>query len=169
VSRLEGPRPLFPGDDTSSFRSGEPQIDDWLATRALRAEAARTARTYVVTDRGTGAIAGYYCLSAYSVARGDIGGGRMRRNAPDPVPAILLGRLGVDRSYQGHRLGAALLKDALLRTVGVADIVGARALLVHAISDTVATFYGHYGFQPLPSNTRTPFLPLKQLSSRFGN
>jgi GNAT superfamily N-acetyltransferase len=83
-----------------------------------------------VTDRRSGAIVGYYCLSAYSVARDDVGGGRLSKNAPDPVPVILLGRLGADSSYQRRQLGAALLRDALLRAIGAARIVGARTLFL---------------------------------------
>jgi len=69
---------------------------------------------------------------------------------PDPVPIILLGRLAVDRTYQGHGLGAALLQDAIERTQEAARIIGARALLVHAKDDEAARFYKRFDFVPSP-------------------
>lgn len=129
----------------------------------MKAEESQTARTYVVTDADTGQIAGFYCLSAHSVSRADVGGGRLGRNAPDPVPVILLGRLAVDAGYQGHRLGSALLKDALLKAIGAARLIGARALLVHTINADVAGFYLKFGFRAVPANPRMLYLPLDRL------
>jgi ribosomal protein S18 acetylase RimI-like enzyme len=77
--------------------------------------------------------------------------GRVNRNMPDPVPAALMGRLAIDRSWQrglaGRGLGSALLRDAVLRVVGAAGTIGVRALLVHAISDEAKRFYEHRGFR----------------------
>ncbi|GAA4174707.1 GNAT family N-acetyltransferase [Gryllotalpicola koreensis] len=163
MSPYEGPRPLEPQDGITSFDSGEPALDSWLTDRAEKSEANQTARTYVVVDSGTHTVAGYYCLSAHSVTRAEIGGGYLGRNAPEPVPVILLGRLAIDRAHQGSGLGSALLKDALLRTVGAARVIGARALLVHTINDEVAAFYVRFGFRAVPANPRTLFLPLDRL------
>lgn len=163
MSRYSGPRPLEAGDDTAAFHTGEPALDGWLASRALKAENNQTARTYVVLDAEMGAVAGYYCLSAHSVTRADIGGGQLGRNAPDPVPVILLGRLAIDRNHQGAGLGSALLKDALRKAVSAARVIGARALLVHTINDEVAGFCLRFGFRPVPANPRTLFLPLDRL------
>jgi GNAT superfamily N-acetyltransferase len=66
---------------------------------------------------------------------------------PDPVPAALLGRRAVDRQWQGRGLGAALLRDAVLRVVGAAETIGVRALFVHAISEEAKAFYEHWGFR----------------------
>lgn len=163
MSRYSGPRPLDAGDDAAAVHSGEPALDGWLASRALKAENSQTARTYVVLDSETHAVAGYYCLSAHSVTCADIGGGQLGRNAPDPVPVILLGRLAIDRNHQGAGLGSALLKDALLKAIGAARVVGARALLVHTINDEVAGFYLRFGFRTVPANPRTLHLPLDRL------
>lgn len=161
---FDGPHALKPNHDISEFNSGEGELDEWLRGRARQAEATQTARTYVVTDAATGKVAGYYCLSAHAVARANIGGGRLGRNAPDPVPVILLGRLAVDATYQGHRLGSALLKDALLKTVSAARVIGARAMLVHIINDEVAGFYTRFGFRAVPADPRTLVLPLDRLT-----
>lgn len=106
--------------DYTACRSGDPALDDWLASRALKSELTQAARTYVVLDADSDGVAGYSCLSAHSVRRADVGGGRLGRNAPDPVPVILLGRLAVDRAHQGAGLGSAQLKDALLKSISAA-------------------------------------------------
>ncbi|MFC4243531.1 GNAT family N-acetyltransferase [Gryllotalpicola reticulitermitis] len=165
---FEGPRPLQPGDDVAGFSSGKRALDEWLSERAAKSEHGKTARTYVVVDTQPGAVAGYYCLSAHSVAQAEIGGGRLGRNAPNPVPVILLGRLAIDQRYQGEGLGAALLKDALQRTISAAQVVGARALIVHTIDDDVAGFYLRYGFRAMPANPRTLYLPLDALVNQAG-
>jgi predicted N-acetyltransferase YhbS len=163
VSPFDGPRPLLGDDPISDFRCGEPELDHWLVEKALKAEAAKTARTYVVTEVASGKVAGYYCLSAHSISRAEIGGGRLARNTPDPVPVILLGRLAVDTAFQDAGLGSALLKDALVRTIAAAQAIGARALIVHTINDEVAGFYVRWGFRAVPANPRTLFLALDRL------
>lgn len=71
---------------------------------------------------------------------------------PQPVPLILLGRLAVDSRHQGCGLGAGLLRDAIQRTLIVADTVGVRALIVHAANPVAAKFYGRFGFAPSPTD-----------------
>jgi GNAT superfamily N-acetyltransferase len=91
-------------------------------------------------------VVGYYALAAGSVAHAEAPG-RVKRNMPDPVPMIVLGRLAVDRSAQGQGLGYGLLKDAVLRVVQAADIVGVRGILVDAIDDAACAFYEKAGFR----------------------
>ena len=104
-------------------------------------------------------MVGYYTMAASAVSV-DAAPGQVRRNMPDPVPVILLGRLAVDRHHQGASLRASLLQDAVLRAVGAADLVGVRALLVHAIDDAAVAFYRHFGFVPSPIDDRTLFLTI---------
>jgi GNAT superfamily N-acetyltransferase len=80
---------------------------------------------------------------------------------PDPVPVMVLGRLAIDSRYQGRGLGRALLRDAVLRTMQVADIAGMRALLVHAISEDARRFYERCGFQPSPVDAMTLMITLR--------
>jgi predicted N-acetyltransferase YhbS len=159
--KLNPPRPIRLDDDLSGFDCGNPILNDWLRERAAKSEAARDARTYVVTNQD-GNVVGYYCLSAFSVARARAGGGWLARNfrgpqapgaagglgwnAPDPVPAVLLGRLAVDVTCQGSGLGASLLADAIDNAVRVAELIGARALIVDAIDDAARRFYEHHEF-----------------------
>ena len=108
------PQAIQAEHDASRFVSGRPALDDWLRHRALRNESAGASRTYVVCDGAR--IVGYYSLASGSVESRQTPG-RVRRNMPDPVPVMLLGRLAVDRTVQGAGLGRALLKDAILRTL----------------------------------------------------
>ena len=82
---------------------------------------------------------------------------------PDPIPVMVLGRLAVDLAWQGHGLGKALLRDAILRTIQVSEMVGVKALLVHALSDKAAGFYEAHGFRPSPMNPRTLLLALTEI------
>ena len=106
-------------------------------------------------------VAGYYSLAAGAVAH-EIAPGRLRRNMPDPVPVVVLGRLAVDRAWQGRGLGKALLRDAVLRTLQVAEIAGIRGILVHAISEDARRFYENHGFHASPVNPMTLVLTVSE-------
>lgn len=120
-------------------------LDEWLRKRALGNQASGASRTFVVAD-ATGRVIGYYALAAGAVSH-LTATSAVRRNMPDPVPVLVLGRLAVDRQVQGIRLGAALLQDAVKRATSVAADAGVRALLVHAMSEQAKRFYEHYGFR----------------------
>jgi GNAT superfamily N-acetyltransferase len=154
LESLRAPEPISGAHDLTGFESGESSLDDWLRRRALRNEASGGSRTYVVcTDPGN-QVVGYYCLSAGAVAHVDAPG-RVRRNMPDPIPVMVLGRLAVDRSFQGRGLGRLLLRDAILRTLQAASIAGIRAILVHAISAEARQFYERCGFSASPIDSMT--------------
>lgn len=149
---LAAPELLTAAHDVSIFDCGTPALDEWLKRRALGNQGSGASRTYVVC-RGQ-AVVGYYALAAGSIAHAEVPG-RIRRNMPDPVPMMVLGRLAVDRSVRGQGLGAGLLKDATLRVMQAADIVGIRGILVDAIDDTARSFYERFGFR------RSTTFPLK--------
>lgn len=153
------PEKLQPEHDLSKFDCGEPVLNDWLRRRALQNQQSGASSTYVVLDRMR--VAGYYSLAAGSVAR-ETAPGRVRRNAPDPVPVVVLGRLAIDRNYQGQGLGRALLRDAILRILQAADIIGVRAVLVHALSEEAKRFYEECGFTALPINPLTLMITLPE-------
>jgi GNAT superfamily N-acetyltransferase len=73
---------------------------------------------------------------------------------PDPVPVALLGRLAIDRQWQGRGLGAALPRDDVLRVIGAAGTMGVPTLLVHAISNDAKAFYEPWGFRSSPTDPR---------------
>lgn len=142
---LAAPEPLSIGHRIDAFDCGEPVLDEWLRKRALGNQSSGASRTFVVAD-ATGRVMGYYALAAGAVAH-ETATSAVRRNMPDPVPVLVLGRLAVDRQAQGIKLGASLLQDAVKRAIGVSADAGIRALLVHALSEPAKQFYLHYGFQ----------------------
>lgn len=135
----------------SSFSSGEPSLDRWLAGQARQSMESRDAVTYLLVDDEVEdePIAGYFCLSAGEVRRDDAPLDLVRR-APEPIPVVRLGRFAVDRTYQGSGWGAELLREALLSAVAGGTAIGARALLVDAISEQAAAFYERFGFVASP-------------------
>ncbi len=80
----------------------------------------------------------------------------------DPIPVMIVGRLAIDLAWQRHGIGAALLRDALLRTMQVSEIAGVKALLVHAVSDQAVSFYKKWGFNSSPIHPKTLFLSVHQ-------
>lgn len=135
---LRAPEPLTAQHALDGFDSGVRSLDDWLRRRAMQNEASGASRTFVACDDAR--VAGYYALAASAVAP-DAATGRFRRNMPDPVPVAVLGRLAIDKSFQGKGLGRALFRDAALRVLAAADSIGIRGMLVHAISDEAKAFY----------------------------
>jgi predicted N-acetyltransferase YhbS len=90
-------------------------------------------------------VVGYYSLAAASIMHSQATG-KAKRNMPNPVPAVLIGRLALDKAWQGRGCGISLLQDAELRIVGAAQTVGICAILVHAISEDAKTSYERFGF-----------------------
>jgi GNAT superfamily N-acetyltransferase len=152
IGRLSAPAKLSASHDVSQFQCGEPALDYWLRRRALQNEETGASRTYVVCMGGR--VVAYYGLAAGAVAH-IATPGRVRRNMPDPVPVMVIGRLAVDQSMQGEGLGPALLRDAVLRTLQAAEIAGIRAILAHAISERAKRFYEKWGFVPSPLEPTT--------------
>lgn len=144
---LEKPGPISTDDPTDDFDSGNPVLDNWLATEAFRNEEAGASRTYIVREAGR--IVAYYSLATGGAERSSAPGG-VRRNMPDPIPVMILARLAVARSHQGRGIGRALVRDALLRTVRASEVAGIRAVTVHAIDEQAAAFYVRLGFKPSP-------------------
>ena len=164
---LAAPVPLSPRHDVTAFNSGREELDVWLKTRSLDSEGT-TARTYVACE-SENTVVGYYCLSTGSVERGALPSKIKRRQGlPSQIPVLILGRLARDLNYQGRGLGAGLLQDALQRVLAASQIVGIRALLVHALDDEAASFWRHYGFIESPIGSRTFFLPIETIADALG-
>jgi len=152
-NKLRPPEKLKSSHQIASFDSGNSQLDDWLKRRALKNELDGASRTYVLCTEEDVAIA-YYCLANGAVAQATATG-RVRRNMPDPIPVMVIGRLAVDCHWQGKGIGRALLRDAILRTLQAAEIAGIRAILVHAISKEAKQFYENCGFTASPVDPMT--------------
>jgi len=159
LDAIRPPEKLSTTHNLSDFNSGEPVLDDWLRRRALHNEASGASRTYVVCMGKT--VVGYYTLAVGAVAHAEAPG-RVRRNMPDPLPVMVLGRLAVDKSFQRRGIGKGLLRDAVLRTVQAAEIAGIRAILVHAISEPAKRFYEGCGFMASPIDPLTVVLTVAE-------
>lgn len=155
---LSPPQPLEASHRLSAFECGEPALDDWLKRRALSNHLSGASRVFVVANPDRD-VFGYYALAAGAISH-QVATGSVRRNMPDPIPVLVLGRLAVDRRAQGMKLGAALLQDAVLRAQAISQNAGVRALLVHALHDQAKKFYLHYGFQESPVHPLTLMLRL---------
>jgi GNAT superfamily N-acetyltransferase len=156
---FDPPVPLTELHDGSAFDSGEAVLDDWLRRRAWNNQQLAASRTYVVCPTGSHAISGYFALSMGQIFADDVTGA-MRRNMPRAIPAVVLGRLAIDRACQGKGLGRALLADVVRRSVVASREVSARLVIVHAISPAAEAFYIHHGFARLPVETPTFALDL---------
>ncbi|HKS81685.1 MAG TPA: GNAT family N-acetyltransferase [Candidatus Acidoferrales bacterium] len=154
---ISPPEHVTPAHDLSAFDCGESGLNDWLRKRALSNEESGASRTYVVCSAGR--VIGYYALASGAIALA-AAPDRIRRNMPDPLPVIILGRLAVDLSWQGKTIGGSLLRDAILRVLQAAEIAGIRAILVHAISDGARRFYDRYGFIASPLDPLTLMLSI---------
>lgn len=160
MTGLAGPELLGAHHQIDAFDCGDDALDAWLLRKAARNQAEGSSRTWVVTE-GRRVVA-YYASSTAVVLRADASR-RAGRNQPDPLPALLLGRMAVDRGWQGQGLGAALLKHFLLKALEVAEVTGVRLVLVHAKDDRAAALYRHHGFEPSPVDDLTLMLLLKDL------
>jgi len=162
VSQLLAPAPLSEAHDLSQFNSGEPTLDAWLRQRALKNAEILATKTYVTCPSDSHRVVGYYAVCMGQILNRE-GTGSMRRNMPQHIPAVILGRLAVDATCQGMGLGRALLADAVNRTRRAAHEISARLLVVHAISPAAEAFYTRHGFTRLPVETPTYALDLSKL------
>jgi len=147
--------------DVSAFSCGKPSLDDWLRRFALTNQQSDSARTYVLHRANR--VLGYYSLAAGSVRPEEVPARVAKGLARHPISVILLARLAVDRSLQGKGIGQKLLADALQRCVGAAEIIAARAVLVHAIDEQAISFYRKFGFEASPLDPRHLMLLMKDL------
>lgn len=154
---LTAPEPLGDHHMLEGFSCGEPILDTWLMARARKNERDGASRTYVVCDGNT--VVAYYCVATGAVAHAQTTG-KIRRNMPDPIPVMVLGRLAVSANLAGQGVGTALLRDAILRTWNAAEIAGIRALLAHALNETAAKFYERSDFTRSPTDPLVMLLPL---------
>ena len=157
----DAPEPIGPHRQVAAFDCGEVALNTYLRRFALANQQAGFARTFVSCE-GPPTVAGYYTLTASQVLHESASERLRKGSARHPVPVALLARLAVDKTAQGRRLGQSLLLDAIRRVLYVSEFIGVRALLVHAKHERVAEFYRkHAGFEPLPGDTMTLYLLLK--------
>lgn len=147
--------------DRAAFHCGQPTLDDWLKRRANQYVKRDLTRVYVATRRGDPTVLGYYAISNHRVAYEALPPDQAKGLPRIDIPVVLLGRLAVDRSVQGQRLGEYLLVDALRRAHHVADQIGVRAMEVDAIDEKARAFYAKYGFVSLADDRNHLFLSMQ--------
>ena len=152
--------PLAEAHRLDSFRCGKPELEFWLKQRARKNQLEAASRTFVVCAGNE--VVGYYALSAGAVLHETVPG-NVRRNMPEPIPVAVLGRLAVHSDWNGQGVGAGLLKDAVRRAARLAEEIGIRALLCHAIDENAKKFYLHHGFIESPIEPLTVMLNIAKL------
>lgn len=161
---ISRPAALNDSHEMADFDCGNNVLNEWLIKRALKNQRNNASRSFVI--RKAQRVIGYYALANGSVERLNAPKS-IARNMPEPIPVVVLGRLAVDLRAQGQGLGAALLKDALLRILAVSKNIGIRAVLVHAISEDAKRFYLRYGFQVSPIDSMILMLPIQHIEENL--
>jgi GNAT superfamily N-acetyltransferase len=157
---IEAPELLAGHHLLADFSSGVASLDDWLKRRALANQVSGASRTYVACEAMR--VVGYYALASSGVTPA-AAPGRFRRNMPDPIPVVVLGRLAIDHRHRRRGLDRALFHDAARRVVRAADLIGVRGIIVHAISEEAKAFYTAIGFDPSPLDPMTLLVTLADL------
>ena len=158
MGEVTAPEPITATHLIESFSCGAPVLDDWLKRRALKNKVSGASRTFVICQDSQ--VIGYYTLATGSIEHRNAPR-KIRRNMPNPIPVMVLGRLAVDQRWQQTGLGRGLLKDALLRTLSVSKQAGIRALLVHTLSEDAKHFYTRSGFIESPLDPMTLMIVLQ--------
>jgi ribosomal protein S18 acetylase RimI-like enzyme len=160
---FQKPVPLDTRHRAESFRSGVLSLDEWLRRHALQSHRSGGSRVLVTTETDPD-VAGYYALAAGAVMPREAASRLVRGLAANqPVPVVLLGRLAVDIRYQGQHLGRSLLLDAMTRVLEAGELIGIRALLVHAIDERAREWYAQFGFERSPTHPLHLLLLIKDL------
>jgi len=159
---ISAPEPLGAHHEVESFSSGVESLDHWLKRRALKNQATGASRTFVACE-GRHVLA-YYALASSAVTT-NAASGRFRRNMPNPIPVVVLGRLAVDKAWHGKGVGRALVRDAGLRVIQAADTIGVRGMIVHALSPEAKQFYMRLGFDLSPLDPMMLMVTLADLKA----
>jgi GNAT superfamily N-acetyltransferase len=164
VSRLRPSESLSEAHNFIEFCSGESSLDEWLKRRSRANQFSGASRTYVVCEAQK--VIAYYALASGAITI-ESAPGRFRRNMPSPIPVVVLGRLAVDKDWQGRGIGRALFRDAAMRVTHAAEAIGIRGIVVHAISEEARKFYLALGFDPSPHEPMMLMVTLADLRAIF--
>ena len=151
--------PLAAEHDRRAFSCGEPALDVYFQTQVTQDIRRHITNCFVAIEVATDALAGFYTLAAASIPVHELPVELTKRLPRYPVlPAVRIGRLAVDKRFQGRKLGGALLADAAARALAAAP--ASLTLLVDAKNAAAVAFYEHHGFLRLASQPQSLFLPL---------
>lgn len=154
MTDLRRPEPLDPSrHDRGGFDSGEPALDDWLRRYAGQNRRGDTAATWVIATPEDRVVA-YASLAMTAIDR-SAAPDLVAKRAPDPVPALLLGRLAVDRSSSGLGVGTALVAHVLATAVELNAKAACRAIVVGALHERARAWWERLGFHPFDPDEPT--------------
>ena len=160
--------PLHKNHKKELFQCGKNMLDTYIQLQANQDIKRKLAACFVVEDKHTELIQGYYTLSNNSIPLKlvpDI----FRKKLPKSyksIPATLLGRLAIDKRYQGKGIGKLLLIDALKRSFFTSKTIGSFAVIVDPLDIEAEHFYFKYGFINLPDSGKM-FLPMQTIKQLF--
>jgi GNAT superfamily N-acetyltransferase len=163
---LVGPEPLEASHTVDGFDCGVGALNEYLAAQALTDHRAGKSRTYAATRSGR--VVTYFSLAAASITPTNATGRAAGGQGEQGIPAILLARFAVGRSEQGHGVGRAMPADALARCAQAADVVGVRAVLVHAKDDGARAFYAKHDSEPSPVDPLQLMILIKDVRKTLG-
>ncbi len=151
-------RPLTGDHDRQGFDCGRQELNDWLRQVARQHQDKGLSKTFVAAREELPArICGYYALTLAELENRNLPEA-LRKKLPRRIPGVRLGRLAVDRQYQGKGLGELLLVDALTRAQRIYAEVGGIGLFVDALDEQAAGYYRNFGFEASPDNPLLLFL-----------
>lgn len=152
----------------NEFSSGNFLLDNYIKYQAGQDTRKKLSACFILRDPSSNQIKGYYTLSNNSLPA-EVFPDKFRLQFPGSyisIPTTLLGRLAVDKAYQGKGIGKLLLIDALKRSYLVSNTIGSFAVVVDAVSEEAGQFYNKYGFIRLPDSGKL-FLPMKTVRQLF--
>lgn len=159
------PKPLTAQHDLVGFDCGKPALNDWLVRHAMQAQSSGSARTFVYTQREQ--VVGYFSLTVGQIDVLDTPARIRKGMGQYPLPVVILARLAVSNQHQGLGIGTGLLRDAIVRTLLIAEQAGIRALLTHPIDEQAEQFYQRFGFEPSPLLDRRLYVLLLKDARRL--
>jgi len=160
--------PLGLHHDRAAFCCGVEALDNYFQRQAGQDARKYVAAPFVLIDRSSGNIAGFYTLSAMSIHLGELPSEitkKLKLPKYPALPATLLGRLAVNEIYRGRGLGERLLMDALYRSWQ--NEIATMAMVVDAKDDSARSFYEHYEFIRFPDAPNRLFLPMVTIAKLF--
>lgn len=160
--------PLDSNHNRNRFSCEKDLLDNYFRKQAKQDVKRKLSACFVSVDKTSGNVSGYYTLSGNSISN-DLIPDSFRKKLPKSylsLPTILIGRLAIDKNFQGQGLGKLLLFDALKRCYDTSYLIGAYSVVVDPLDDGAERFYGKYGFIKLPGSGKM-FLPMKTIKELF--
>ena len=161
------PEPITALLGSDGFDCGQTSLNDWLTKRALKNHLEGYTHVRVIAESGQ--VIGYYGLASATVIPDAMPRAERGGQPPDPAPAILIGRFAVDRKRQGQGLGRILFRDALVRCLAASDMVGARAVVIHALDPKAAAFYRTYDFVATLTDPLTLYQSMQRIRAALSS